>query len=34
MPDGSEEPVRLIGIDAPEDGSILDREATSFLESR
>lgn len=32
MPDGHEERVRLIGIDAPEDGSLLDHEATSYLE--
>jgi micrococcal nuclease len=32
LPDGSNEPVRLIGIDAPEDGSLLDREATAYLE--
>jgi micrococcal nuclease len=32
MPDGKNEPVRLIGIDAPEDGSILDQEATAYLE--
>jgi micrococcal nuclease len=32
MPDGTNEPVRLIGIDAPEDGSLLDQEATSFME--
>ncbi|MGH8923840.1 MAG: thermonuclease family protein, partial [Acidimicrobiia bacterium] len=32
VPDGSEEPVRLIGIDAPEDGSLLDQKATAFLE--
>jgi micrococcal nuclease len=32
MPDGQNEPVRLIGIDAPEDGSILDQEATAYLE--
>ena len=29
---GDEEPVRLIGIDAPEDGSVLDQEATAYLE--
>ena len=32
MPDGTNEPVRLIGIDAPEDGSLLDQEATDHLE--
>jgi micrococcal nuclease len=32
MPDGNNEPVRLIGIDAPEDGSLLDLEATGYLE--
>ena len=32
LPDETNEPVRLIGIDAPEDGSILDQEATSYLE--
>lgn len=32
MPDGTNEPVRLIGIDAPENGSVLDQEATSHLE--
>jgi micrococcal nuclease len=32
MPDGTNEPVRLIGIDAPEDGSLLDQEATSYME--
>ncbi len=32
MPDGTNEPVRLIGIDAPEDGSLLDQEATDYLE--
>ena len=32
MPDGTNEPVRLIGIDAPEDGSLLDQEATAYLE--
>jgi micrococcal nuclease len=32
MPDGVNEPVRLIGIDAPEDGSDLDQEATAYLE--
>jgi micrococcal nuclease len=32
MPDGMNEPVRLIGIDAPEDGSVLDQEATAYLE--
>lgn len=32
MPDGTNESVRLIGIDAPEDGSLLDREATSYME--
>lgn len=32
MPDGQDLPVRLIGIDAPEDGSLLDQEATSYLE--
>jgi endonuclease YncB( thermonuclease family) len=31
MPDGTNEPVRLIGIDAPEDGSLLDQEATDHL---
>jgi len=32
LPDGQNEPVRLIGIDAPEDGSILAEEATVYLE--
>ena len=32
MPDGTNEPVRLIGIDAPEDGSLLDHQATDYLE--
>lgn len=32
MPDGTNEPVRLIGIDAPEDGSLLDQEATEYME--
>ena len=32
MPDGTNEPVRLIGIDAPEDGSLLDHQATGYLE--
>jgi micrococcal nuclease len=32
MPDGNEERVRLIGIDAPEDGSLLAQKATSYLE--
>ena len=32
MPDGTNEPVRLIGIDAPEDGSLLAPEATSYME--
>ena len=32
MPDGTNEPVRLIGIDAPEDGSLLDQQATDYLE--
>jgi micrococcal nuclease len=32
MPDGINEPVRLIGIDAPEDGLALDQEATSYLQ--
>ena len=31
MPDGTNEPVRLIGIDAPEDGLLLDQEATEYL---
>ena len=31
MPDGTNEPVRLIGIDAPEDGSLLDQQATEYL---
>ena len=31
MPDGTNEPVRLIGIDAPEDGLLLDQEATDYL---
>jgi micrococcal nuclease len=33
MPNGDNEPVRLIGIDAPEDGSTLDIEATAYLET-
>lgn len=32
MPDGKNEPVRLIGIDAPEDGSVLAQEATAYME--
>ena len=32
MLDGTSEPVRLIGIDAPEDGSVLDLEATAYME--
>ena len=32
MPDGTNEPVRLIGIDAPEDGSLLAQEATGYME--
>ena len=32
MPDGINEPVRLIGIDAPENGLSMDQEATSYLE--
>jgi micrococcal nuclease len=32
MPNGTEEPIRLIGIDAPEDGSILAEQATVYLE--
>jgi micrococcal nuclease len=32
MPDGTNEAVRLIGIDAPEDGSLLAQEATDHME--
>ena len=31
MPDGTNEAVRLIGIDAPEDGLLLDQEATDYM---